>query len=464
MNNPFINSINNSINKTELIFKESTFTSEFNKILNVNKYITKNDLDSFIMKQDKIEVEEELNNNNKKLYSEFKSLNNKIISTSDIDALNGNYYNNGKLSDLLFSYNDFIDSSYTDQLKFNNKSNYSSFHVKRQFDIIESIFLEIRFKNELTQNHIIKLLDCKFELVIGGQLIHTNTFINSLIFALIHEMDINLEQNLLRIPIYDFTTLECGSNCESKYEYGLPLVALQYHDVKINIKNFNIDSSNISSTSIVVTGKYIIRIGGRHKLALQPYNLLIWFTPKYVLVYPNIIVNIDLSLITQFLIFYIKPINVNVNVNVNVNANANVNANVNIDVNAGFNIDNSENLNDIITTPEIISIGLSANKEEFLYWNCDELLKFDYMDLNFYVLCLDSSYKNKDKFINYFRKSTNNDVRGVNFSGINSIDCLIQTDSDSSSNAKKFECVIIPISLNYLAIASGMAGLRYSIS
>jgi hypothetical protein len=278
-------------------------------------------------------------------------------------------------------------------------------------------------------------MDLLVELHIGGQKITTTSFIHSLIYAQVHDITINETERVLRIPLFDFTQLKYNTaNCLDGLDgldglYGLPLISLQYYDVALKFKK-KISNHN-KNIKIYVNGKYLLT-EQRRILARISHEYLITQVTQIKCCEPNKTKELFILGFVQFMIFFIKPF---------------------------------DNSNDCVNYPELSSISLSAYRLEPAVWNQDDLIKFDFMDMSFYVLSFDPIYRTKEKFIEYFKNPIKNqNIRGVNFSRIDRIDCTVETDNYniSHSNQNDFITFIIPFNANYLRVRQGMSGMAFT--
>jgi hypothetical protein len=146
----------------------------------------------------------------------------------------------------------------------NNKDLRQSILIIRDCDMLNTIYLEIELENmtfyELTNQDKIQLFDTEFDLTVGGATLCKSTILSNLFMLFSQDINIKLEGNKFQIPLVDFTMANINNykNINLKNEdLGLPHVALQYHELRMNIRFKTKELFKFMKFNLKVCAKFI---------------------------------------------------------------------------------------------------------------------------------------------------------------------------------------------------------------
>lgn len=383
-------------NRTELIFENSAKKSKFG-YLNYKKqfgvdtdYISKEDIDTYLLKCEDDDLRENLNEKNTYDTKDFME---KEIYLENSDR---NFISDGK------------NSRKTITEKYNGSGNLSIFAGHGTIDIVEKIYLDIEFNNEITNKDIFNLLQIEIQMTIGGVQSFKSHIIFSFITALINGIDIFPEINTLRIPLYDFT--HCNK-C-------LDISNIVYHKVEFKLNNIS-NKFSTKSFELKLVGRYTkslmnieekINTRQSHKIWINQRNKQYVKNNRPFRILPNFV--------TQCILFYYE-------------------------------------IEDCDFSSSIESISFRANGHEWLTFECDELISVYLYNFKVYIVCLDPKYRSEDKFKKQFETFTDqSNIVGVNFSKIDTLECKIKFDDKTAEK----DVFIDFMSFNSLKLAGGLAG------
>jgi hypothetical protein len=203
---------------------------------------------------DIIEFEDELANQDKFNRSILNIENNKQDLIGDDNGINGllNLYYNKENNQSIKLY------------EINNKDIIESILIHRNCDMLNTIYLEIELQNmtfyELTNQDKIQLFDTEFDLTVGGATLCKSTILTNLFILFSQDINIKLEDNKFQIPLVDFTigNINNYKNINLRDEdLGLPHVALQYHELRMNIRFTTKELFTFMKFNLKVCGKFI---------------------------------------------------------------------------------------------------------------------------------------------------------------------------------------------------------------
>ena len=151
-----------------------------------------------------------------------------------------------------------------DMIQLNNKDMIQSILIDRNCEMLNTIYLEIELENmkfyELTNQDKIQLFDTEFDLTVGGATLCKSTILTNLFILFSQDINIKLEENKLQIPLVDFTMANINNykNINLRDEdLGLPHVALQYHELRMNIRFTTKELFTFMKFNLKVCGKFI---------------------------------------------------------------------------------------------------------------------------------------------------------------------------------------------------------------
>jgi hypothetical protein len=385
------------MNKTELIFAS---TNKENYLHNFckNQYVFRDNIDQYLLSIE----DDDIKNDANILKKEFESINTTNIEDTDLNILNGNYYQNGinkKFKNNILTWSKPYDGKDTIEFK-----------IEKICDTLDQIYLHIDFGREITNDDIYNLLNISVKLIIGDNTIFSYRVLNSIIIESLKCTNIFPEIGILRLCILDF-------------KHSLPLVALEYHNVYINFSGIVSSFRNTKSFEFKISGKWLDDDARRY-LAQTSTEHLVWQNKCQL--YQMNGNEFDLNhgtRLCQFMLFYYK-------------------------------------IDDHDFDSGISSIGLMANNSEYLYFDQDELITINIYNYKMYIICLDPKHKQQNKFIECFTKQNNgNNICGVDLSKLNNLKCKIEFESDYKTGMNVY---IDFITLTTLCIMGGMCGIRYT--
>lgn len=279
---------------------------------NIFFYIGKNNSrykDEF--EDDMLEFEDHLTNQDK-INREFFNVENtklNIFNENDFDSLENISNNNFEKNEAIRTF------------QLNNKSQRQTIQNIIYCDIINTIYLEIELEEnmtfyELTNYDKVQLFNILFELTIGGEDIFRTTILTNLFMMLCQDINIKLEGNKFQIPLVDFNITKINRYYndgigEQKLilrdeDYGLPSVALQYHELKLNIEFQTKDLFKNMNFNIIVCGR---------NLDMQPRRALVQLSHEYIFLQSvfeasdNLDeISLNYNLGAKVIILYFKPL------------------------------------------------------------------------------------------------------------------------------------------------------------
>ena len=289
------------------------------------------------------------------------------------------------------------------------------FIITRHFDMIDKICLVI----DLPEHFInlpfdlkLKILDINFTLEIGGQQIsNLNTFTGLFMDYCnkINPVTIT-NNNQLIIPMINFISM-----------HGLPIVALQWHEIRVKINKDNILDDY--KFSIKVDGRYLL--DSRRQIVHNNINGTknpIFILDRHIIESKNLHNRNEfhLSLISKCLIFYFEPIQ---------------------------SID-SENI--LLEPPEIETVKVTINGlEEGLFYDQQNILSFEIFGISMFIVSFSPEF---DSWDNDKTKLTNIGIE------MQYIDAVF-IELTYNGNIDSYNLIVNSLGFNILNIMSGMAGL-----
>lgn len=366
---------------------------------------------------DQLEFEDELNNMDKinKSFLNSESNNQDLIPEDNgIDGLLNMCFNPEN--------NESIKT-----LKLNNKDLRQSVSIPRSADTINVIYLEIELEEnmtfyELTNFERQQLFETMFELTIGGQSIMSSTILTNLFMMFSQDINIKLEGNKFQIPLIDFNMTKIGTYTKNinlkDYEYGLPHVALAYHEIRINLEFVTKELFKFMKFNIKVCQRYL-ESAIRRTLAQVGHEYL--FLMSQCESSTNLdVISLNYNFGAKVIILYFIPLN-----------------------------------DDYIDYPKIDSIEIQKDDITYL---CDssELLKMELYDICYTVIPITddfSSWKN----INRTLKNPDKYLSSISVPFKNTFKMYINYESKPDN----FEIIYNVITPNIYRIMSGMGGFAF---
>jgi hypothetical protein len=309
----------------------------------------------------------------------------------------------------------------TIQNQTNNKTNFSLY----------DIYLKIEKTNgEFNRTDILDFINFKIKFKIGGSSIIEKDFFTMCVFELIDKQEILIETNILYFKAFTFENMQ----------YGMPIKFLNYHAVQIESTGLNKELHSNYKIDVIFSGKNLSNIN------INPEHL-------------------DNKLFEQIII-QSQITNQESKINSGTKIKFEFNHPVSILM---FFLYNDSNLyngnkynNDIcedfeFTNPEINSIGISLNGY-YIWWDNQELIKIDFMGIILSIVCIDPQLKDYNKFCSFTKNNFNPSIlKSINFSRIDSMDAILEYDSD-----KKFSVYFNGLNINLLRMMYGMAGIAWA--
>ena len=274
---------------------------------NIFSYIGKNNSrykDEF--EDDILEFEDELANQDK-INREFFNVENtklNIFNDNGFDSLTNIACNNFEKNEAIRTF------------QLNNKSQIQTIEIIRYCDIINTIYLEIELEenmtfDELTNFDKLKLFETRFELQIGGVDIIRALILTNLFMMFCQDINIKLEGNKFQIPLVDFNITKINNYSNNNIisrdaDYGLPSVALQYHELRLTIEFQTKDLFKYMNFNIIVCGRNL-DIQPRRALAQLAHEYL--FLQSVFEVSDNLDeISLNYNLGAKVIILYFKPL------------------------------------------------------------------------------------------------------------------------------------------------------------
>lgn len=237
----------------------------------INNYLGNNNdrnNDEFI--DDMLDFEDELKNQDKFNRSILNIENNKQDLIGDDNGINGL---------LNLCYNQENNQS-IESYEINNENIRQSILLHGNCDMLNTIYLEIELGNmtfyELTNQDKIQLFDTEFDLTVGGVTLCKSTILTNLFILFSQDINIKLEGNKFQIPLVDFTMANINKHYKYSYtetsgicgteqninlrdeDLGLPHVALQYHELRMNIRFTTKELFTFMKFNLKVCGNLIL--------------------------------------------------------------------------------------------------------------------------------------------------------------------------------------------------------------
>lgn len=273
---------------------------------NICSYVDKNNSrykDEFV--DDILEFEDDLANQDK-INREFFNIENTKLNI---------FNDNGFDSLVNISNNNFEKNEAIRTFQLNNKSQRQTIEIIRYCDIINTIYLEIELEenmifDELTNFDKLKLFETMFDLQIGGMSIIRTPILTNLFMMFCQDINIKLEGNKFQIPLVDFNITKINNYSNNNIisrdaDYGLPSVALQYHELRLTIE-FRTDLFKYMNFNIIVCGR---------NLDTQPRRALAQLSHEYLFLQSVFEVSDNLDEISlnynlgaKVIILYFKPL------------------------------------------------------------------------------------------------------------------------------------------------------------
>lgn len=362
---------------------------------------------------DLLEFEDELANQDKFNRSILNIENNKQDLIGDDNGTNGllNIYNNN------FENNHFITS-----YELNNKDLRQSILIIRNCDMLNTIYLEIELENmtfyELTNQDKIQLFDTEFDLTVGGATLCKSTILTNLFILFSQDINIKLEENKLQIPLVDFTMANINNykNINLRDEdLGLPHVALQYHELRMNIRFTTKELFTFMKFNLKVCGKFID--SEPRRCIAQIGHEYLFLKSQYESSENLDEINLNYNLGAKVIILYFKPL-----------------------------------AEDYIDYPKINEIEILMD-EKRIFVDQSELLIMELYDISYTVIPITddfSSWKN----INRTLKNPDKYMTSISVSYKNTFKMYINYESIPDN----FEIIYNVITPNIYRIMSGMGG------
>ncbi len=420
-------------NRTEQIFALANAKSKWKDKIGELKYVNSQSVDSFISELESKQFEKELNIVENELVQDLKSieeLNEKIpklkyeyiINTATaikpIDYFNEapDLYGDYSLLDLVV-HNDNMRTKQVHKFSDNKIDNelIQRIPIYKQFDTINKIWFHFEKPSKITLEDLQLLSRTTFRLEIAGKRIIHKLFGICMMENFLQDLDLFPKENIMRICLVDLETI-----CE----YGLPLICLTYCDIQISIKY---DDMSIKEYSLyikfVIEGQYLLTeprknlAQNSHEFPMIRSKRLGWdfhlggFERFYPLSFDE-----RLETCTWITIcFYV----------------------------------NSELL-------QLNRVGLSAEFDEPMYWEEDELVIISFGDLTYCNIMLDPEFKNKEKFVKLLNNQIEyEDVRGVCLSEIRFLKLLIDYNLDTQ---KKIRFDVFGCGFDLITLKGGSIG------
>jgi hypothetical protein len=394
-------------NGTEVVFARANLNSKWNKNTGGLKYVNSQSIDNFMFEIEKKELEQDLNKSELELKMDIKNIE-EINETFIKSGFNRDYgylpnridifYNNSL--DFYKNYN--LDDFYNQNknLETNIKYNFTDYkldtnliqkiNISRYFDTITKIWFHFEKPSEITGEDLYLISQTVVIFEIGKYVLINKPFSMCIIENLLQEYELDPKDNILKICLIDF---------ENLCEFGLPQISLQAEIISLKFQ--------FASKSIEKYSKYISYVVEGYYLLNNLRRELWQKQQKFTIITSEFLTKYKLENNFEYYLTYFHDL-----------------VNTVVWITICFNV-NSELL-------QINKVGLSAENNEYLYWESDDLVIISFNNLTFCNIILDPEYKNKDKFVKLIKnKFKPNDIRGVNFSSISKIklkiDCNVNT-------------------------------------
>lgn len=304
-------------------------------------------------------------------------------------------------------------------------------------DIINNIFLEIELDesfSDLSSEEKYAILDSDVELVISGSTIDKSKILSCLFIQLCSGQKINEKENIIQIPIYDFNSLlykEAKNGEKYGNLKGLPLIAMQFSSIKINL--FVPRILDKFKMNLVLQAKVIDNIDKKNLAQGNNLQFIIFQNQIYEhreKYYNNI--KLNFSNLSKFMLIYFKP---------------------KIFTNTNF-WDLSLEYPELEYAKLIFSGFFSLDFSD----KDDEILSFDFFGIKIYLLPYSNDVDTWDKIKESFGNIYENFNHSfINFSRLENV----KLNLDISGNKEDFDIVINNINYNIIQIMGGMCGLKF---
>ncbi len=271
-------------------------------------------------------------------------------------------------------------------------SNQQIIKQRRYFDTTNKIWFHFEKCSAITSEDIYALSSIEYSFRVSGIDLVKKNFSTCLIENLINDYDIFPTENILRLCLVDFETI-----CDE--QYGLPSICID-HDSKLYVLTYNNSiHSYIKDMKLVEEGYYLDMKSHLYRLVNNSWTFPITKTQSQIglVLSPNPyqLQNKDLDAC--------------------------------IWISLCFNVD-SELL-------DINKIGLMAENTEYLYFGSEELVIISCETLTYYIIVLDSEYRDYQKFTSLLNNTMKDlDVRGVCLNQIS--DLKLQIDYNVNTQEK----------------------------
>ena len=378
-----------------------------------------------------LEKELELSRNNleneKLEFEKNLILDNKTMLEDDF--IREDEYN--KLYDLIISKEDVKYAPtffYIDNPKINGNQTKYNFTITRNADTYTSIYLELHFDryfDDLSTKDKYTLLNANVTLEIGGSEIITLNLLTCIFYSICHGGNIKQENNSIQIELFNFNTLI--NDFYRKTPHGIPIISLQYHEIRINISlDKPIDNINMK---LLINGIFQ-DTSLRRDLCVNQHEFLIFTNNKIINKNDTNNIHIDYFYTKFFLIYFIP---------------------------------NDDYIDDLfIEYPEITDTYLMKkqykNTNEITKWSTDDILSFEIFGIKIYVLPMSRDLSTWEYIAETMKDPLNKmSLNNIRYTGYESYYLDIDTTIDES-----FNIMVNEIKPNILNISNGMAGLSFS--
>jgi hypothetical protein len=295
---------------------------------------------------------------------------------------------------------------------------------RNMIDILKDIYLEIELDDslfELSSEQKYELFDTYVNLCCGGKLVTSNKILSCIFSNIISGRNIKYDNNIIQIPLFNFDTFVCQF-----YDIiGLPVVALIYHDIEIQIPIIK-QSIKKFKYKIVANG-FVCSTAIRNKI-LDTIGKCT--TIECVMIESqNEVYNVKSS--TQKNILYFNHI---------------------IKCILVYFIPEKDTYADQDFSPNIESIKLHTRYKEILDFVADDLLDIEIFGIKIYLIPLCKEFSDWERIHECFKKVHKNiSVSGINFSRLDEISIELNLNISSGYNI-----VYNALNLNSCAIVHGM--------
>jgi hypothetical protein len=307
------------------------------------------------------------------------------------------------------------------------------FLLKRQFDIISNIYIELEIDDlfNLSIQERYNILSSEIHMTAGGTNILSFNLLTSIFLSICQGKNIKQDNNIIQIEIINFEKLIKKNSKNIIYGIKLPF----YQETKITITMKCIKNLKIR---LLIHGAYYDSNNlrdiytGEHNLFIMTNNL---YRYRYGLI-KNHSYQLNFVLTDFILIFYLP------------------------------NKDNNDNF--IIKYPEINNVRLVKIKEEY-HWNETNILTFQIFDIVIYVLPTSSELYSWEKIMEKMKEPENDSwekiekkyKKNTNFENLSQVVNNKYTLHIESINEEFFDICLCTINKNVLSFVEGMVDIKY---